>query len=361
MSKEETMSFLKELKAWRDRKRYLSRVVEFIIMLAGKARRMGILAIEEYMYDGKDLPRGCGKLEKFLFTQMRRMMTSGADDKELSDFAKNYIESLGAGDADEQAMLALKIGAEGLIYIVRGASEDDIEGHLKKMMKQPPKSVAISGSPAKRLGKLPKPRATPDGTQHLFAVADFLAYVCIKSCRLEKRTLRNGYETDVLRPQTPLLAAFLDGGKLCLPEEENPLTPAEEALFSQLLDMLACGKEEKDVIARANRRLSALASGGQLTLPLMVGAETIAGIRKLELPSYSTYENMAYRLAGTMGHPFCEEYLGWQGGNNCLPDHRERILGQFAKMEELRTQKVRQMEEDWHKDIPAKDVLVRKK
>ena len=41
-----------------------------------------------------------------------RMMTSGADDKELSGFAKNYIESLGAGDADEQTLLALKIGAE---------------------------------------------------------------------------------------------------------------------------------------------------------------------------------------------------------------------------------------------------------
>ncbi|HBG66189.1 MAG TPA: hypothetical protein DDW78_06930 [Treponema sp.] len=135
---------------------------------------------------------------------------------------------------------------------------------------------------------------------------------------------------------------FLDGGRLCLPEEENPLTPAEETLFSQMLDMLACGKEEKDVTALANRRLAALASEGQLTLPLIVGEETNSGIRKLELPTFDSYENMALRLAGMMGHPFCEEYLGWTDGNKGMRDQRKRILGQFTEMEEKRMERVRQ-------------------
>ncbi len=135
---------------------------------------------------------------------------------------------------------------------------------------------------------------------------------------------------------------FLDGGRLCLPDEENPLTPAEETLFSQMLDMLACGKEEKDVTALANRRLAALASEGQLTLPLIVGEETNSGIRKLELPTFDSYENMAFRLAGMMGHPFCEEYLGWTDGNKGMRDQRKRILGQFTEMEEKRMERVRQ-------------------
>ena len=125
-------------------------------------------------------------------------------------------------------------------------------------------------------------------------MADFLAYVCIKSCRTEKRRLKTGHETDVLRPQTPLHAA--------------------------------------------------LASEGQLTLPLIVGAETISGIRKLELPTFDSYENMALRLAGMMGHPFCEEYLGWTDGNNGMCGQRERILGQFTEMEKKRMERVRQAE-----------------
>ena len=342
-NKGKTMCLRKLFKSKPYGRKHLLNIVDYIAGMAEKAGRTGIISLEEYWFDSK-LPPDCGKLEKFLFLQLLKMLQSCVNESDVSYFAENYIASLEEKDAGEQTLLALKIGAEGFIAVYRSESKAEIESRLKKMMRHSPKSITLSGGAANLLGKLPKPCAVSD-KRHLFAVADFLAYMCIKSCRAEKRMLANGHETDVLALKIPLLNAFLNGGKLCLPKNENPLEAAEETLFSQLIGMIVRGESDKTITAFAKRQISALAAQGQLTLPLIVGAETIVGMAKLELPFYQPYECMACRLAGIMGHPFCEEYLnGYEKPDSVgfYDSYRERILSSFAEMEQHRQKQIKQ-------------------
>lgn len=98
-------------------KDHLFAVADFALDLCRKARKDGILALEEGVADDDFCPACCGDTEKFLFRQLTVMMTDGIDQEHLGAFAKYYIASIAE---DDPAVLPLMIGAEGILAIQRG-------------------------------------------------------------------------------------------------------------------------------------------------------------------------------------------------------------------------------------------------
>jgi len=120
------MCLRKLFKLKSDGRKHLLDIVDYIAGMAEMAGRTGILSLEEYWFDSK-LPPDCGKLEKFLFMQLLKMLQSCVNESDVSYFAENYIASLEEKDASEQTLLALKIGAEGFIAVYRSESKAEIE------------------------------------------------------------------------------------------------------------------------------------------------------------------------------------------------------------------------------------------
>lgn len=193
------------------------------------------------------------------------------------------------------------------------------------------------------------PCTKPDDKAHLFAVADLMAYMCGTSCRYGAAvSVASGKDRHCFISLL-MLEAFLDGGTLNLAEDEDALTGTERFLFSRLLMMLTCGNNENELIDFARCYLDSLEPSGQLTLPLLVGAEAIVAMKTAEL-SYSVnpYTYMAYCLGGIMGHPFTEEYIKdfKNGAFSGSDDYCKRVNALFPETELLRKERLAQLEKE---------------
>ncbi len=143
------MIFEKLPKANLDDKEHLFALVDLLVKMAEKARREGILALEEKLYDDDFLPSGCGEKENFLIRQLFRMLCDGIEGTLIAEFARNYVESVNAADEKDPSLLALMIGTTGILRIQEGVNpyvggqclaammghplcEEYIETHLSK-------------------------------------------------------------------------------------------------------------------------------------------------------------------------------------------------------------------------------------
>ncbi len=127
------------------------------------------------------------------------------------------------------------------------------------------------------------PCIKPDDKEHLFAVADFMAYMCGKSRQYGAAVSVASGKDRYRFISFLMLDAFFDGGSLRLADGEDFLTETERFLFSRLLRILIDGNRESELIDFARCYLASLESSGQLSLSLVIGAEAIVSMKTLEL------------------------------------------------------------------------------
>ena len=183
--------------------------------------------------------------------------------------------------------------------------------------------------------------------EHIFALADFLLYLCDESRRPGIVTAKDGrYESRRFFCPLPL-EEFLDGDMLRLAEEEDIFTEPEREFFSLLIRQLIYGENKERLDDVACYYLFALEAAGKLTFPLMMGAEAICSIPildKFEGYGHECYSHMACHLGAMMGHPFCEEYLKDFGTYGYSDNCQRRIRERFPKLEGLRQERRARLE-----------------
>ncbi len=125
-------------------KERIFRTADFAVSLSEKARRAGILSLEEHTggwsedygtelpplttpaLDAEDFydeatyirPFAAGGIEETLFRRMLMMVLDGFDAENIADIARYTLAS--ARNEDDETRLSLMIGAEGILSLQRG-------------------------------------------------------------------------------------------------------------------------------------------------------------------------------------------------------------------------------------------------